>query len=178
MPQNLDIIQEASISLLIDSYDAIFSDFDPRPLTKRTISDDFLTEAQKVVRDSKEGVFELRFLIPKHLHNPHDEQIVKERLHHHFHFNEQALVRANHGVIVRGVLLAILGFIIMFAVSFGGVYERGQIWYELLRVVGEPAGWFLAWYGLDQIFYFANEKSSELNFYRKMAKAVLVFDTY
>ena len=178
MNTELGTIQEASISLLIDRYEAIFSDFDPRPFTKRTISDDFLIEAQKVVRDSREGVFELRFLVPKALRNSHDEQIIKERLHQHFHFNELALIKESRTVITKGVMFAILGFVFMFTVSVMGLYFKASIWYDLLRVIFEPAGWFLAWYGMDQIFYYANQKNGELKFYKKMSKVSLVFDTY
>lgn len=38
-----------SISLWIDSYDDIFSDFDPRHFSLRNISDDFLYEVKKGV---------------------------------------------------------------------------------------------------------------------------------
>ena len=44
-PKNNNL--DYSISLWIDSYDDIFSDFDPRPFSARNISDDFLYEVKK-----------------------------------------------------------------------------------------------------------------------------------
>ena len=38
------LLQQSEISLLLDSYDDIFSDFDPRPYNQRALSQDFLAE--------------------------------------------------------------------------------------------------------------------------------------
>ena len=59
-----ELLAQGSISLLLDSYDDIFSDFDPRPFTHRAVSDDFLIEAKRAALD-KDGTLELRFLIPR-----------------------------------------------------------------------------------------------------------------
>ena len=37
-----NLLKKGEISLLLDSYTGIFSDFDPRPYAERTLSDDFL----------------------------------------------------------------------------------------------------------------------------------------
>lgn len=46
-----EIIDKAEISLVLDTYDDIFSDFDPRPYGERALSSDFLDEAKKAARD-------------------------------------------------------------------------------------------------------------------------------
>ena len=57
------ILHLSEISILLDNYDDIFSDFDPRPYSERSLSDDLLNEARKASRDKNTGRLELRFLI-------------------------------------------------------------------------------------------------------------------
>jgi hypothetical protein len=45
-------------------------------------------------------------------------------------------------------------------------------------VLLEPAGWFAVWFGLDQLFYGTRELAREHAFYRKMARADVVFSAY
>ena len=56
--------KEGNISLILDNYDDIFSDFDPRPYTVRALSDDFLNECRKAIIEKGENI-ELRFLLSK-----------------------------------------------------------------------------------------------------------------
>ncbi len=178
MPEITDLLKKASISLIIDRYESIFSDFDPRPYTERAISDDFLLEAQKAVRETEEGSFELHFLIPKHLHNPHEDSVIKERLRRHFKQSEHRLSTDSHKVAKKGVVLTIMGFIFMLLASMASLMVQQNNWFSLLVVFLEPSGWFMVWYGLDIVFYISKEKKSELEFYRKMTKADIHFDTY
>ncbi len=61
-------IREANISLIIDDYEDIFSDFDPRDYIERAISDDFIQECKRSARDKLKGI-ELRILVPKDKRN-------------------------------------------------------------------------------------------------------------
>ncbi|MBK6275849.1 MAG: hypothetical protein IPF58_14690 [Saprospirales bacterium] len=45
------------ISIWLDAYDDIFSSFDSRPLSERTVSDDFLSEVKKFVMKKAEIKF-------------------------------------------------------------------------------------------------------------------------
>src|SRR3989339_701864 len=55
----------SQVSMWLDGYDDIFSDFDPRPYSQRSLSDDFLSEAKKVSSGKTGDRLELRFLIPE-----------------------------------------------------------------------------------------------------------------
>src|SRR5690349_704077 len=46
------LLIKSELSIWLDTYDDIFSDFDPRPLNERALSDDFLSEARKMARDT------------------------------------------------------------------------------------------------------------------------------
>lgn len=43
----------AEISIWLDSYNDIFSDFDSRPISLRSLSDDFITQVKKTQRKRK-----------------------------------------------------------------------------------------------------------------------------
>jgi hypothetical protein len=45
-------------------------------------------------------------------------------------------------------------------------------------VLLEPAGWFTAWCGLDHLLYGVRDIAREHAFYRKMARADVVFTAY
>src|SRR3990172_5046468 len=86
-PQNLEINPTENlraISLWLDNYDDVFSDFDPRPFSDRAISVDFLVEAKKMFRENSKGTFELRFLVPSAVRNSGEEAIVSSRLKRYF----------------------------------------------------------------------------------------------
>lgn len=58
------IFRQGNISLILDSYDDIFSDFDPRPFSEKALSDDFLVECKRAARDKDRSVVELKLLVP------------------------------------------------------------------------------------------------------------------
>jgi hypothetical protein len=178
MPEIINLLKKASISMLLESYDDIFSDFDPRAYTERALSDDFLIEARKAVRETKMGVFELHLLIPKNLHKPHEEGTIKDRMHQHFRQTEHYLLQEQKGVLKKGIVLTSIGVLLMLIGSILSISAQQEYLLHLLRVIVEPGGWFMVWYGLDQIFYVSKEQKSDLNFYRKMMKAEIHFDPY
>jgi len=179
MPTEIkNLLEKAHISLLLDSYDALFSDFDPRPYAERAISDDFLLEIKRAVREAKPGVFEMGFLIPKHLKNAHEEEIIRERLHHYFHKQTMDIIHEAKGIIGKAVLYVFVGFLLMFGASYIDHELTSIFLLNFVKIVIEPAGWFLVWYGFDQIFYDAKSRKPEVEFNRKMSHADIHFDTY
>ncbi len=178
MPEVIDLLKKASISMLLDGYDDIFSDFDPRPYTERAISDDFLIQAHKAVHETKSGHFELHLLIPKHKHNPHEDPVIKERLHQHFRISEHQLSASARQTRKKGILLTVVGFILMFLATYARISMSEGIISSLILVFLEPGGWFMVWYGLDIIFYISREKNADLEFNRKMVRAEIHFNPY
>jgi len=166
-----------AISLWIDDYDDIFSDFDPRPFSQRALSEDFLAEAKRAVRDRREGVPELRFLVPAPVRNLAGEATIRKRLSEHFRKHADQLGRVHRRTVWTSLAIAAAGFGVMTASAF----LRGQpeaFWRTLLNVVLEPSGWFAVWFGLDRLFYGARDVAREHEFYRKMGKAEVVFVAY
>ena len=80
LEEKQELLQKSEVSLWIDHYDDIFSDFDPRPYSQRGLSDDFLIEAKKFIKEKASGSFELIFLVPELMRKPESEGIIKKRL--------------------------------------------------------------------------------------------------
>ena len=172
------LLEKSEISLLLDSYDDIFSDFDPRPFSQRALSDDFLQEAKRASRDKVSGTIQLRFLIPAAARKPETEAIIRKRLRDHFkkHFLEFEKDSAEKRK--SGMIYSVIGLMLMASAAFISYYDDGRLYLRMVNVVLEPAGWFTVWYGLDKVFYTSKDKAPDLEFYRKMSKAEVLFDAY
>jgi hypothetical protein len=163
--------------LWLDTYDDIFSDFDPRPYAKRALSDDFLIVAKTASREKRDKELELNFLIPEKDRKPEIEEIIKKRLREHFkkhlhQFKEEIKRKQMHGL-----LFILIGAVTMFFASFIVLGEKGLL-SSFLLVLFEPVGWFSMWRGLDIIFNINSNEKPNLDFYKKMSKADLKFNSY
>jgi hypothetical protein len=170
-------IEQAGISLILDTYDDIFSDFDPRPYGERALSDDFLLECNRAARDKVEGGFELVFSMPRNKRIINDEIRIKKRLIEHFKkhaFKKELEVRKIKN---EGILWVLIGALLMIALAFVKTFSM-QYWINLLVLVLEPAAWFSSWEGLYKIFITSKEKQPDADFYRKMASARIIFRSY
>lgn len=172
-----ELFREGNISLILDSYDDLFSDFDPRPYAEKALSDDFLIECKKASLDkSNDNALELRLLLPETKRNLAQEEVIKKRLSNHFdkHYklkqNDQKQKR-NLGFIWLAV-----GTLLLFFSAL--VYLQDGVFFQLMFVLMDPAGWFTAWTGLDLIFSHFKEKQPDLEFYAKMTKINVHFYSY
>ena len=166
------------ISLRLNNYDDMFSDFDSRPYSERALSDDFLNASQKMFRETKTGKFELRLLVPKSLRDEKQESIIKRRLKIFFKQREHDGRTKIGGSIRKGLYLSILGFFIMVLAAYLSYIDKRGFLLKFLIIIFEPAGWFSVWYGLDQIFYTAQEKRANYDFFRKISEADIIFEEY
>jgi len=169
---------KVGISLWLDEYDNFFSDFDPRPYSQRSLSDDFLYEVKKITHEIKPGVFEMTFLMPVNKRNKTIENIIKERLRSYFKKQFARLEKERITFRNKGILLTLLGIALMVCSTIATESQDVVPILRFLRAFLEPSGWFCTWYGLDHIFYTAKENSIELNFNKKMSRAEFSFDAY
>jgi hypothetical protein len=170
-------IKEANISLIINSYTDIFSDFDPRPFQERALSDDFLQECRRAARGKNEAL-ELRILVPKVLRNQREEWKIKKRLKDHFEHHSKIADKEIRSIKREGISWFILGtfFIMSFTYLEESAFHGFLI--QIIKTMLEPAGWFSFWEGLGKIFITAREKTPEFDFYQKMSKAEINFAEY
>ena len=173
-----DIINKAEISLVLDTYDDIFSDFDPRPYNERALSEDFLAEAKKAARDKENGI-ELHLLIPKSKHNVPDEELIKQRLRNHFrkHFRrlkEEFSMRDRQAVVLIaiGVMIGLADALLLSSGFFSTIIQ------DAIEITFTPASWYTIWMGLDHLLVKPKEDASDERFYKKMIEAQITFTPY
>jgi hypothetical protein len=176
-------IREGNISLVLDSYDAIFSDFDPRPYQEKSISDDFILECKKATLDKK-GLIELRLLIPLQLRKIHEEVKIKKRLKEYFkkHLHEEEkrikAIKRNGWLwfFIGSIILTISTFLYEFKPEFSNQFVKFM--YNFLVIISQPSGWFILWSGLDMTFLKSKEELPNYEFLKKMLNANIYFLNY
>jgi hypothetical protein len=168
-------LKEENISLILDSYDDIFSDFDPRPYNVKALSDDFLSECKKVSVDKGEEL-ELRFLVPKNKRKTNEEYEIRKRLRTHFQKHYKEKEKEIKQIKRNGWAWFFIGAFVMTAATF--LYGYKGFLFNFLFIMAEPAGWFFFWEGLDKIMVEAKNKKPDYEFYKKMSKAHIYFLDY
>jgi hypothetical protein len=172
------LLQNSEISLILDFYDDIFSDFDPRPFSQRSLSYDFIDEAKRATRDLPSGQIQLKFLIPYKLRNIPTELMIRKRLKEHFnkHFieHEKTIKKTK----IKGSIMALAGVAMIFLATSLNSTATSNFFIRFLEVLLEPAGWFTAWVGLEDTFQTIQEESRVRQFYEKMSKAEITFIGY
>lgn len=169
----------AEISLILDSYEDIFSDFDPRSYEQRALSQDFLWEAKRASIDKTTGNIELKLMIPKKKRKTAIENVIKKRFKEHTKKHYQMLKKDEREYLKKGIIFILSGIIIMFLATL--ILFKNQtttLGMTFLVVILEPAGWFLFWEGLNTTIFRSKHENDNLKFYEKMLKCEITFTGY
>ncbi|MCX8163505.1 MAG: hypothetical protein N3D10_03035 [Candidatus Micrarchaeota archaeon] len=161
--------------LWLDEYEDIFSDFDPRPYQKRQISDDFIIELKKRIRETPKGEFEIAFYLPKEKRNPKLEPIIKKRLREHF----DSELMLTEKIITKKQKKYLTYFLGGIFILFLSTYLSLEYYNEQLLVIGAnlilPLGWFSIWTSLDYYLNQRKEDEEKILFFNKIKKCDFKF---
>ncbi len=167
-------MKKESISLWLDSYDDLFSDFDPRHLSERSLSDDFLSELKRAAADKSGAHLTLIFLLAKTRRKRPVESVIRGRLKAHFQRHFELLRASRRSMQKKGMLQGCVGLAVMLViVLISG--ESKSIAARAVSLLAEAGGWFLFWSGMDKVFTEARQSAAELEFYAKMHTAEIEF---
>ena len=160
------------IPLILDSYDDIFSVFDPRPFSERALSGDFLSECKHAAADKK-GRINLKLFVPKNKREVSEEIKIKKRMKEHFNHHLNVEKREIEKQNLVGFNWFIVGcFLIVITAIFFDVENLGL---KILVNLAHPGGWFFLWEGMGKILLDRKEKYQNYNFYKKMNDAIISF---
>ncbi len=165
----------AEINILLNSYNDLFSDFDPSSYQERTLSDDFIIQAKQISKNKSGNNMSLRLLLPPNKRNDQDEGFILERLNAYFRNVYTQLKSEVRKANAKGLTLTLIGIIIMIVASYISYIKPDKYHAHLLLVLFEPAGWFLLWVGLDHLVYSLKDTKRDLDFYLKMTKSEISF---
>ncbi|TAL33236.1 MAG: hypothetical protein EPN93_14485 [Spirochaetes bacterium] len=171
-------LKMSEISIWLDGYDDIFSDFDPRPYSERVLSDDFLKEAQKVSDEKFPATHELNLLVPRAGRETKTEKIIRKRLKLYFRARLDLARKDLLRMRLKGLMLVGIAIVILTVATLVSLIEEKNLAAHMFLVLLEPAGWFTIWNGFDELFFAPAKKKPTLEFYRKMARCNIVFVSY
>jgi hypothetical protein len=177
-PEKQKLIEMSQISLWLDSYDDIFTDFDSRNYDNRALSQDFLAEAKRSSRDKEFGAIELRLLVPNAKRNSAHEKLILKRLREHFNKHYLRIKKEVQTIIRQGLVFVILGVICMFYAAFVLFADSKTLLASFMIILLEPASWFFFWEGLDMLLFQPKSVHPDLDFYHKMSKCEISFLPY
>ena len=160
------------ISIILDVWDDIFSDFDPRPLDERELSEDFINELKKRYRETAKGELLISFFAPQSLKNEQSEKMVIHRLRRYFRERAAQKRREILRLRTRGAVFVLCGIAFLSAITVSAHYAVvSEFALQLLEIVFVPLGWFGIWEGFSQIVNVSPAFSQGTTLYRKLAEA-------
>jgi hypothetical protein len=163
------------ISIWLDDYNDIFSDFDPRPYSERALSDDFMVEIRKVCRERKENISELKLLIPGNKRNVDNEVMITRRLHTFLRRQHVSYKEEYNRIRKKSTLFVVFGTIMMLIASYLSSLRSERFLINAVFVIFEPSGWFLLWSGLENFFYTSKQQKKEFDFFNKLSGSKISF---
>ncbi|HNA78424.1 MAG TPA: hypothetical protein PKM44_08925 [Turneriella sp.] len=163
------------VGLAIDGYDDLFSDFDPRPYHERELSEDFLTELRRFFYHKSPEYLDIVLLVPAKRRRARDEDIVKKRLHIYFQKKYRETKKSLKHTTLWNLLRIFLAMSIMILTGFLAVHAGQVLWRNILKVMLEPASWWLFWTSFDNLLAARKKVNDELQYFHRLAECKIVF---
>ncbi|HOZ36106.1 MAG TPA: hypothetical protein PLK55_03945 [archaeon] len=162
------------IIMNLNNYDDIFSDFDKKPYTHRSISDDFFAQLKKDCLEGDYKKLDLKIIVQKKNRNPRFEIIIRRRIEEHFKNHFKKLEKERKRLVKLGIIFLIFGAILLiFKYILAEGLNNSQ--FKILSIVLEPFSWFLFWEGAYILFFETKGNRIEYEIYKKLSKAKIQF---
>jgi hypothetical protein len=160
------------IAIVIDTWDDIFSDFDPRPLNERTLSGDFVDELKKRYLETPRGNMQIVIYAPDILKDEKSESMVTRRLKTHFKYVALEAKRDMVQIRSRGAIFLIIGFIALTTLALV-TYTKflTPMVVSIVEIPFMPLGWFCMWEGFSRLLDTMPKQAQKEDLYDKLSKA-------
>lgn len=160
------------ISIILDVWDDIFSDFDPRPLNERALSEDFINELKKRYRETAKGDLLISFFAPQNLKDEQSETMVIHRLRRYFKDRASQKRHDIRRMWARGGAFVLFGLASLSSITLVSYFHVVADFTErLLEILFVPLGWFGIWEGFLQLVNASPRFAQDEKLYRKLAAA-------
>ena len=166
-----------NLSLWLDDYDDVYSDFDSRNYLKRRVSADFISELRTSLKNKTEEITDLVLVLPKDKRVAGSEQVIIENLKNYFNHQFNFYHRRYKKDFKKGIILLFAGLLLMVANSYISFHFHNNLMSAIIRIVLEPFGWFLAWISFDILYYELRELRKEKYFFYELSKINICFQS-
>ena len=164
------------IAIVIDTWDDIFSDFDPRPLSERMVSSDFINELRKRYKETRLGEYLITIYASPALKNLESERIVNKRLKQHFRQKFLHKKKILTFIRIRGAIFVIVGICALSFLTLATYYKfLHELTIQLMGIILMPLGWFGLWEGFSKIIDTSPALLEDKKLYEKLSKAKFEF---
>ena len=164
------------ISIAIDTWDDVFSDFDPRPFNMRALSEDFMAELKKRYRETRKGAFLVIIYAPISLKDEAQEKIVIQRLKKHFKHRSMQRQKEIKRIRTRGITFVVFGICSLGFLTLITYFKTfTELATEILGIIFMPLGWFGIWEGFSKIVDTSPVFIQEEILFDKLSKATYRF---
>ena len=167
----------SDLSLWLDDYDDIYSDFDSRNYLKRRVSADFVNEVRVSLKNKNEKINDLILLLPQAQRDTSIEQKIMRNLKNYFNRQLYLYSEKHNKNLKRGIFLFITAILLMIANSIVSFQLNNNLFSSIIRIVLEPSGWFLAWISFDILYYDKHELRKEKYFFRELSQMKISFQS-
>jgi len=173
--QRLDDIN--AISIAIDTYDDIFSDFDPREILDRDLSEDFINELGHRHRQNPKGKYDVLLVAPKAIEDPAAEKKIISRLNRYFHQKYLRYKKTIDELRIRGGIYVVFGMLLLSSLTLLGYYGKlNKLTLELTGIIFMPLGWFGIWEGFSKMIEIPFKLNNDTQTYKRLSKASYKFE--
>lgn len=166
------------ISIWLDKYEDLFSEYDESNYKNRTLSDNFLTEIRKLVHEADSANVELKFNLMADEPNLETESVIINNMHSYFEHKAKDAKSEKRNILRTGGLLSVAGFAMITFIIMVGHSWSSNLLFKGSEMMLDPLGWFLIWNGLDMIFVQSKKEQPHIDFNHKMANAKLTFSAF
>lgn len=174
-PHEKRLARSSQVGLSIDSYDDLFSDFDPRSYKERELSEDFLGELRRFFFHKNPESLDVVFLIPGRMRKAATEAIIKRRLHIYFHRKNREAAASIAHIRTRSLMKVAVSIVLMVCTGYLATKAGQIVWMNIVKVIVEPASWFLFWTSLEKLFEARRSRARELNYFHRLSECKIVF---
>lgn len=164
----------SSADFWLDKYQEMFSDFDPAPFERRTVSQDFIEAVMRRFPEGGEEEIHLRISVPKKERSAKTEDVIRKRFRDYFGKMAERYAGSMRAGQKRGITYFVAGCVLLLAFVWVGMSMESVV-SQLLGVVFLPLGWFGVWEGTSKILSAPEKYQKKLGLYRKLAAAKYEF---
>lgn len=163
------------IAISLDEYDDIFSDFDIRGYTDRSLSEDFLDELRLRLRKAQDtDDLSIILLIPERRRRKTIEPLIVNRLQTFFAERKAHYLREDRHILIRGLLFIGVGLVLSVTANYIAEYLLSMPLFDDFLLI---PSWFFVWSGFDYLIK-REELRKKKRYYSELIDSKIMFRSH